>query len=131
MRVLMDDLSGSALEIAEVLGVKTALYLIGRLPSTPSHPSKKIMYVPKLDRLHPSHKLVQILGWHDAKRLSKAFGGEIIQPSNCSYVYKKFRDQRIYQMVDMGQPISQVANAMGMEVRACRYAYQRQRDKVA
>ena len=110
-------------EIAEVIGRDRALYLIGRLPKTypPSTRTKNgatervILYVPK--SLRPDHSLVQILGWHDAMKLVRVFGGEILQPANCREVYRRFRDRSIRAFLIAGYPPNYIAEMMGVSDR--------------
>lgn len=113
----------SVQEIAEVIGRERALYLIGRLPKTypPSTRTKNgatervILYVPK--SLRPDHALVNILGWHDAMKLVRVFGGEILQPANCREVYRRFRDQSIRSFLMAGASATHIAGLMGVSDR--------------
>lgn len=113
----------SVQEIADVIGRSRALYLIGRLPKTypPSTRTKHgatervILYVPK--SLRPDHALVSILGWHDAMKLVRVFGGEILQPANCREVYRRFRDQSIRAFLSAGSSPSHIAALMGVSDR--------------
>lgn len=118
-------LPASVQEIADVIGTERALYLIGQLPkcyqtrngskSTSWH---VILYIPK--RIEPDHQLVKIMGWHDATRLVDVFGGEILQPANCTDVYRQFRDRSILRMVSEGMPGNAVAALMGVSDRHVR-----------
>lgn len=104
----------SVQEIAEVIGRERALYLIGQLPrcfaGKDGHKSwRPMMYVPALRRLTPDHNLVAILGWKDAEKLCRHFGGEILQPGNCAEVYRPFRDRSIARMAAEGVPLKLVA----------------------
>lgn len=120
------ELPRSVREIAEVIGVERALYLVGQLPRCYErdhrYPNAKrscvILYVPKT--LHPDHQLVTILGWKDASKLAKEFGGEILQPGNCMDIYRRFRDQAIVTMLRSGMPSSHVAEMMGLSERQIR-----------
>lgn len=99
----MDDLPGTVREIAEVIGRERALYLIGMLPRSyvKDHPSgMPILYIPKSVKL--DHPLVKMIGWADANKLVKAFGGEILQPSACTGIIKAFRHQVIRDMAKRG-----------------------------
>lgn len=98
-------LPASVQEIAEVIGTERALYLVSQLPRCcfkdrrwPGAESPHvILYVPKA--IKPDHLLVRILGWTDASRMVKAFGGEILQPATCAGLYRQFRDQAIVRLV--------------------------------
>ena len=120
------ELPRSVREIAEVIGVERSLYLVGQLPRCYErdhrYPAARrscvILYVPKT--LRPDHPLVAILGWPDASKLTKAFGGEILQPGNCMDVYRRFRDKAIVQMLHQGIPSSHIAEMMGLSERQIR-----------
>lgn len=93
-------------EIADVIGREQALYLIGQLPTCnvrdSRYPSKSqgskrvVMYVPK--RLKPDHALVRILGWDDAEKLVRVFGGEILCPPMMMSFYRPVRDRAIVRI---------------------------------
>ena len=117
-------LPASVQEIADVIGVERALFLVGKLPHCRSglpgsEGVRVILYVPKT--LKPNHPLVHLLGWHDALALTKAFGGEIMQPASCSDVYRKFRDDSIVRLVLCdGMKPAEVAEMMGVSDRHVR-----------
>lgn len=102
-------------EIASVIGRDAALHLIGQLPRCYPRDNRipagrretVIMYVPKT--LKPDHALVRILGWDDAYKLSRYFGGEILSPGNCLEVYRPFRDEAIVSLVQQGVPSKTIA----------------------
>lgn len=107
------QLPASVREIANVIGQEKALYLVGQLPRCVSRKSTHvILYVPTLQRLKPDHRLVEILGWHDAVKMCKAFGGEIMQPANCAGFYRSFRDRSIHRLATMENLPLQVIAAM-------------------
>lgn len=120
------QLPASVQEIAEVIGRERALYLVGQLPrcyaKDPRYPNAKsshvILYVPK--SLKPDHQLVQVLGWHDAKRLVDAFGGEILQPAGCADVYRQFLNRSIVRMAGDGMPPKAIAELLSVSDRHVR-----------
>lgn len=119
MRGNLNDLPDSVAEIASVIGRDAAIYLIGRIGSSGSRPWRVCFYVPKLRRLTADHVLVRILGWHQAKRLCRHFGGEILQPSNCSFIERRHRDVRIAGLRSEGlssRAITDQLRAEGMRV---------------
>ncbi|AWM87362.1 hypothetical protein [Microvirga sp. 17 mud 1-3] len=79
-----------------------------------------MLYVPALRRLTPDHALVDILGWNDAERLCRHFGGEILQPANCAEIYRPFRDKAISKIVAGGIPPKLVAEWFGVTDRHVR-----------
>ena len=118
-------LTGSARELADVLGRDRALYLIGQLPRcrvrdtryTPRPGSqgsqRVILYVPK--QLKPDHALVRILCWDEAQRLVSAFGGEIIcPPTLLGVVYLPFRDQGLVELHRLGVSPAMLADWFGI-----------------
>jgi hypothetical protein len=121
-------LPDSVQEIADVIGREQALLLINSLPRAyrkdPRWPgaqiSRVIMYVPTVPRLNANHQLVQILGWHDALKLCKAFGGEIMQPANCAFIQKQERDGTIRRLLGQGMTKAQVAEQVGVTERTVR-----------
>ena len=88
---VLPRLPESVQEIAEVIGREKALEFIGRLPTSGSRAWRVCVYIPK--RLPADHKLVEMLGWHDAKRLVDAFSGMILQPSNCRFLHRQHRNR--------------------------------------
>lgn len=117
-----DDLPESVQEIADVIGTSAALRLVCQLPSRyRSHNDRSrrvIMYVPK--RLRPDHRLVEILGFETARKLVDAFGGEIMYPANCRFVFDRYRDEAIVRMIDEGARVEVVACLFGMTERHVR-----------
>jgi hypothetical protein len=125
-------LPGIVQEIADVIGDERALFLIGKLPRcyTPGKTGSSwetgkrvaaervIMYVPK--RLTFDHQLVTILGWADAQKLVKAFGGEILCPATCAAIYRPFRDEHIIRLVSEGVPTTTVAEWFNVSERQVR-----------
>lgn len=126
----MRKLPASVEEIAEVIGRERTLYLIGQLPRCYVKDSRKadvpkgglservILYVPKT--LKPDHYLVQILGWNDAQRMVRVFGGEMLCPANCRTVYQPHRDDGIRRMQADGVPITMIAEWFDMTERRVR-----------
>jgi hypothetical protein len=109
----------SVQEIADVIGRERALYLVGQLPrciaGAPGKQSSRVMlYVPTVQRLTLQHELVRILGFNDAEKLCKHFGGEILQPANCADIYKNYRDRMIDNFLCVGMTAGQVAAIMGV-----------------
>lgn len=119
-------LPASVQEIADVIGSERALYLVGQLPrcysKDPRYPNAKsshvILYVPKV--LKPDHQLVQLLGWHDARRLVDAFGGEILQPGSCADVYRQFLNRSIVRMAHEGMKPAAIAELLSVSDRHVR-----------
>jgi len=107
---LLAPLPESVAEIAEVLGREKALSFIGRLPVSGSRAWRVCVYIPK--RLPADHKLVHMLGWHDASRLCEAFAGMILQPSNCRFLHRQHRNREIRRMDAEGMPVPDIADVV-------------------
>lgn len=106
------DLPPSAQEIADVIGRDRALFLIGNLPAAGGRSWRRVLYVPK--RMGRDHPLVQLMGAEDAERLRRHFGGAILQPANCGYIARAFRDREVRRMAAEGVPVTSIAASVGL-----------------
>lgn len=120
--IQMSDLPASVQPIAKVIGVIKAVHLIANLPRTKVKSkhhncveSRVSLYVPH--ELTDDHQLVSILGSDDAKRLSSAFGGEILYPGNCMNIYRKHRNERIAKAIIAGVSIQELAQRYNLSVK--------------
>lgn len=120
--IQMSDLPASVQPIAKVIGVIKAVHLISNLPRTKVKSkhhncveSRVSLYVPH--ELTDDHQLVSILGSDDAKRLSSAFGGEILYPGNCMNIYRKHRNERIAKAIIAGVSIQEIAHRYNLSVK--------------
>ena len=90
--------------IADVIGRERALYFVSVLQkrpcSNPKQPQRLYVYIPQ--KLHDGHMLVQLLGWDDASKLVKAYGGEGMHLSECTNVKRGWRNVVIQRMKDEG-----------------------------
>lgn len=119
-------LPNSVQEIADVIGRERALYLIGQLPrcvagAPGKQSSRVILYVPTVQRLPADHELVRILGWNDAVKLCRAFGGEILQPANCAEIYRRYRDEQIARMSSEGASTAYISATVGVTEQHVRF----------
>lgn len=107
-------------EIAEVIGRKRALYLVGALPrSYGAYTGSRVnLYVPAT--LKPNHPLVRLLGWPDAMKLVAHFGGEILYPSKCDEIIRAHRDASIRRLHADGVGSAQIAEWFGISDRQVR-----------
>lgn len=117
-------LPASVQEIANVIGRDQALLLIGALPRVHQESRKQavvVLYVPTAQRLGLDHRLVQILGYVDALKLCKVFGGEILYPANCAFLQRDFLHQTILRMMSGGDmKATEVAAIVGVHERTVR-----------
>ncbi|WPZ28956.1 hypothetical protein T8A63_15180 [Sulfitobacter sp. OXR-159] len=112
-------LVGVAGEIAEVIGRAKTCRLIEEMRGSTGRSWRVCIYVPK--RLHLDHDLVRILGWKDARRLSAAFGGEILQTSNLRYLERNWRAWGIHQLHRVkGLAPAEIADQIGLSVSRVR-----------
>lgn len=108
----------SAQEIADVIGRERALLLIGQLPQAGRRKWRVVLYIPK--RIDPDHNLVRLIGWEDAMRLVRHFGGEILQPSNCRFLPRAFRDAEIIRLWRAGEKLPLIADKFDLSYRQVR-----------
>ena len=114
MRDLARPLPESVAEIAEVIGREKALEFVGNLPQAGKRPWRVCVYIPKT--LPANHRLVELLGWHDAARMVSAFSGMILQPSNCRYLEREARWRRVLELAAEGAPEDEIADHIGLSV---------------
>lgn len=120
-------LPGVVQDIADVIGRERALYLIGQLPRVvvrdvrypAAEREQVVLYVPRV--LRPDHRLVAILGWDDAERLARVFGGELLKPGNCAQLYRAHRDQAIMRLLAEGVPQPMLCEWFEVSPRHVRY----------
>ncbi|MFT6772656.1 MAG: hypothetical protein ACJA1L_000361 [Paracoccaceae bacterium] len=114
MKDVPAPLPPSAQEIADVIGRDRALFLIGQLPVSGARSWRRVVYIPK--RMPLDHPLVALMGWHDAEKLRRTFGGEILQPSNCNCVARAWRNRVICSMAADGDDVVAIADAVSSTV---------------
>lgn len=119
-------LEGVAGEIEEAIGRQATLTLIAAQRNATGRSWRVCFYVPK--RLPVDHQLVEILGWHTARRLCRAFGGEIVQTSNLRSLEREWRDRVIVGLNNgtasdpsvhprpPAMSVSEIAEALGISV---------------
>jgi hypothetical protein len=113
----------STQELADVIGRERALFLVGQLPDSYRDSRGRFdgcacLYIPA--KLHPMHPLVRMIGWHDAQRLVRAFGGEILWPSKCADLIREWRDANIRRLSADGLKVQQLAEWFGLSDRMIR-----------
>lgn len=119
----MKRLPASTQEIADVIGRERALFLVGRLPRCympdgrykGAQATRVILYVQK--RMTADHELVRILGWHDAEKLRKHFGGCLLHPAPCADIYRRFRDESLRDLASQGTPVEMLADWFSLSAR--------------
>lgn len=117
------NLPKSVQQIADVIGVSQALKLIGLLPVckvrdkrySKAISNRIVLIVPS--NLKADDKLVKMIGWNDALKLSKHFGGEFLYPATCAEIYRDFLKDTAHRMVRDGKKPAEVAEAMQIPYR--------------
>lgn len=122
MKGSINDLTGDIRSIAEIIGKQQALFLVSQYPR---YKSKKrngegqlLLYVPKESRLGFEHKLIEILGYTDAVKLCREFGGELLSLSFCKHIILKRRNDGIIDMLKQGYSSEQLADFFNLSTRA-------------
>ncbi len=103
-----------------MIGREAALRLIGGLPQCGRRSWRVVLYVPKPSRLRQGHRLVKVLGYDQAMKLCEAFGGEILQPSNCNFIARNFRNTTIKAKAAKGVKPADIAEAVQITARQVR-----------
>jgi hypothetical protein len=114
-------LPDSVQQVAEVIGEAAALELVRRWPRTKTNgdvPFRIVLYVPT--RLAPDHRLVAILGWGNAEKLARVFGGEIIFLATCANVSRSDRDEEIAKALSAHASPAAIAARFGISERHVR-----------
>lgn len=127
---LLRALPKSVREIAEVIGIEQTIHLLAQLPAY-QRPDRKtptlIMYVPK--RLPLDHELIAMIGYRDAQKLVRVFGGEILYPCSCKDIFRLMRDDAIRSMIRLGARAEVVAGLFGMTERNVRNIIGKKQDQ--
>jgi hypothetical protein len=115
----------SVQEIADVIGRHKALYLVGQWPRYVAgvdgkKSSRVVVYVPTEARLTLDHQLVAILGYSDALKICREFGGMILCLANCADIYRNYRDKMVLQLLGEGWSEQQVAATLDITDRYVR-----------
>jgi hypothetical protein len=105
-------------EIADVIGLERAFYLVGRLPRRKGN--RVMLYVPK--KLKANHRLVGILGLEDARKMVQAFGGENLYPANCAYLVWDARKSEARRLRESNFSVRMISVTLGVSERKV-YAY--------
>lgn len=124
----INDLNGDLRSIAEVIGRQNALYLVSQCPRYKTEKragqGQLFLYVPTLKRLEMNHFLVKTLGYLDAEKLSKEFGGELLVLAQCKQIILKARDDGIREMIRRGFNVTELANIFNVTERIVSKIYE-------
>ena len=117
----MRRLPNSVQDVADVIGEQKALTLVASAskifpPSRGSGRAEQLqVYVPS--NISPTHQLVRVLGWVDAEKLSRHFGGEILKLGNCAELKRAHRNEAIKRMAGEGVPREMIAQWFNINPR--------------
>ncbi len=116
----MRKLPESVQQIADLIGRERALELVRRWPkvSCGAAPPRASVYIPR--SLRPDHRLVEILGWRDADKITRSFPGEIIFLAECADEVREYRREEIARMVSAGARVPEIAARLCMSERQAR-----------
>ena len=117
----LNDLNGDLRCIAEVIGRQNALYLVSQCPRYKTEKragqGQLFLYVPTLKRLEMNHFLVKTLGYLDAEKLSKEFGGELLVLAQCKKIILRARNDGIKEMSKYKFTSNELANIFNVTDR--------------
>jgi hypothetical protein len=112
--ILQLPLEGVFGEVVESIGADAAFILVSSMRLSTTRSWRVCFYVPK--RLRVDHSLVRILGWRDATRLSRAFGGEILQTSNLRNHERAWRSVSIFALhLRSNASVHRIAEELGVD----------------
>jgi len=112
-------LDGVAGEVQEIIGRDQTVRLVYFMRGKTGRSWRVCFYVPK--HLPVDHELVRILGWHDARRLSRWFGGEILQTSNLRFLERDWRAAAIWKLSAHDKyPAALIAECLAVDVTTVR-----------
>jgi hypothetical protein len=116
------ELPKSAQAIADVIGRRDALFLLGHLPTYELKggyglPSDKITILRVPKRLKTDHFLVHVICEERAQKLVDAFGGQTLVIRNCRRVVRDYQMKETRRMYDEGVGRAQIAEALGVSLR--------------
>lgn len=107
--------------LALVIGRERALYLTGQLPQCGSRKRRRFICIPKPARLKPDHQLVRILGQDDARHLSEAMGGEVVELATCRELERRWRDLSVRRLYRQGYDLQTLADMFNLSRRRIRW----------
>ena len=106
-------------EFVEVIGADSTFLLISAMRRSTGRSWRVCFYIPK--RLHVDHPLVRILGWDDAVRLSREFGGEIFQTSNLRNHERAWQSVSIFALhLRSNGSVHRIAQELGIDATTVR-----------
>jgi hypothetical protein len=107
------DLPDTVREIAEVVGVNSALKLSGRV-------RHRKLYVPK--EFKEGHWIATEIGESEARRLSKTFGGCLLDLASCFALRTAQRREAMRREYQAGASVHDLMARHGMSKRGVQYA---------
>lgn len=119
----MVQLPQSVQEIADVIGRTAALELVGQLPTYEvrdkrypnSITNRKVLFVPT--SLKPDDRIISMIGYINATKLIRAFGGSFLFPAPCAEIYRVFINQTIQRLHSEGMKAAEIAESIDISLR--------------
>lgn len=104
-----DDLPGTALELAELIGLPALLRLVERWGGL-------ALYIP--ERVRPEHPLADCIGLDAARLLADVYGREELSVPACRRAVRRARDRQLRALHhDRGWPAQRIAWHTGLTER--------------
>lgn len=103
-----DKIPASLQEIAEVVGDDNAMKMVQAYGGTR-------VFVPQ--SVGAQHKLSTLLGFEQAKKLSRTFGGEPLTIARCTMLLKHRRNEEIRKKYDEGASVHELVREYGLTER--------------
>lgn len=101
-----------------MIGRDAAVLFVESLPPRYGKPFEGCIYIPK--SIRADHPLVARLGWENAIRMVRVFGGEMLKPSRCAGVRRAERDAAIISMSSSGVSTQCIAREFRISDRQVR-----------
>lgn len=119
----MVQLPQSVQEIADVIGREAALELVGQLPTyevrDKRYPSsitnRKVLFVPTT--LKPDDRIIAMIGYINAVKLVRAFGGSFLFPAPCAEIYRVFINETVLRLHREGMKAAEIAQSIDISLR--------------
>ena len=119
----MVQLPQSVQEIADVIGRQAALELVGQLGTYEvrdkrypnSITNRKVLFVPA--SLKPDDRIIGMIGYVNAVKLVRAFGGSFLFPAPCAEIYRNFINETVLRLHREGMKAAEISESIDISLR--------------
>lgn len=119
----MVQLPQTVQEIADVIGRTAALELVGQLPTYEvrdkrypnSITNRKVLFVPTT--LKPDDRIIAMIGYVNAVKLVRSFGGSFLFPAPCAEIYRVFINETVIRLHREGMKAAEIAQSIDISLR--------------